>query len=232
MNVCPRTFSFLLLVFCLPQFAVAQTASITGTVSDPTAAVIPQAKVTARNLATNALRDTTTDGFGSYRITSLVPGAYDVRIEKTGFKIVEYARIELTVGQVQSLSPTLVPSAAGERITVQGEEVAPIDLDDAQVGNLVKSQQVEALPLILRNPYDLILLSPGATQGNSILQGLSMNGSRDRDNNFLLDGTDNNDTEIPGLSIPQPGLSFLNPDSVQEFRVITSSFLPEFGRNT
>ena len=59
-----------------------------------------------------------------------------------------------------------------------------------------------------------------------------MNGSRERNNNFLLDGADNNDAEIPGLSLPQPGLTSLNPDSVQEFRVITSNFLPEFGRNT
>jgi len=231
MNKRPHALSFLLLVFFLSQFAGAQTASISGTVTDSTSAVIPQAKITARNLATNALRDTTTDGFGSYRITSLVPGVYDVRIEKAGFKIVDYERVELTVGQVQSLSPALVPSAAGETVTVHGEEVAPIDLDDAQVGNLVKSQQVQDLPLILRNPYQLILLSPGSTQGNSKLGGLSVNGARDRDNNFLLDGTDNNDAEIPGLAIPQPGLSSLNPDSVQEFRVITSSFLPEFGRN-
>jgi len=222
----------LLLLFCVSQLAIAQTASISGTVTDSTAAVIPQAKVTARNLATNASRETTTDGFGSYRITSLLPGVYDVRIEKPGFKIVDYAYVELTVGQVQTLSPTLVPSAAGETLTVQGEQVAPIDLDDAQVGNMVNNQQVEALPLILRNPYQLILLSPGAIQGNSVLQGLSVNGSRERNNNFLLDGTDNNDAEIPGLAIPQPGLSSLNPDSVQEFRVITSNFLPEFGRNT
>ena len=86
--------------------------------------------------------------------------------------------------------------------------------------------------MILRDPYQLILLSPGAIQGNSILQGLSVNGSRERNNNFLLDGTDNNDSDIPGLTLPQPGLTSLNPDSVQEFRVITSNFLPEFGRNT
>jgi hypothetical protein len=211
---------------------MAQTASISGTVTDSTGAVIPQAKVSARNLATNSSRDTATDGSGSYRITSLVPGVYDVRIEKAGFKIVEYARVELTVGQVQNLNPALAPSVAEERVTVRGEEIAPIDLDDAQVGNIVKSEQVEALPLILRDPYQLILLSPGSIQGNSILHGLSVNGSRERNNNFLLDGTDNNDAEIPGLTLPQPGLTALNPDSVQEFRVITSNFLPEFGRNT
>jgi hypothetical protein len=58
-----------------------------------------------------------------------------------------------------------------------------------------------------------------------------VNGSGERNNNFLLDGTDNNDTDIPGLTLPQPGLTTLNPDAVQEFRVITSNLLPEFGRN-
>lgn len=221
----------LLLLFCLPWLAMAQTASISGTVTDTTAAVVPQAKVTARNLATDASRSTATDGSGSYRITSLLPGFYDVLVERQGFKTVEYSRVELTVGQVQNLSPTLVPSATPETITVRGEEVAPVDLDDAQMGNIVDSQQIEDLPLILRDPYQLILLSPGAIRGNSILQGLSVNGSREVNNNFLLDGTDNNDAEIPGLTLPQPGLTSLNPDSVQEFRVITSNFLPEFGRN-
>jgi hypothetical protein len=225
-------FGLLLFLLCLPRLVGAQTASISGTVTDSTAAVVPEVQVTARNLATNVMRSTATDGSGSYRITSLVPGIYDVRVERQGFKTVEYSRVELTVGQVQNLSPTLIPSATAETITVQGEQVAPLDLDDAQIGNVVKSQQVEDLPMILRDPYQLILLSPGAIQGNSILQGLSVNGSRERNNNFLLDGTDNNDAEIPGLTLPQPGLTSLNPDSVQEFRVITSSFLPEFGRDT
>jgi Carboxypeptidase regulatory-like domain/TonB dependent receptor len=224
--------ALLLLFLCIPRPAVGQTASVSGTVTDATSAVVPQVKVTARNLATNVSRSATTDGSGSYRITSLVPGIYDVLVERMGFKTVEYSRVELTVGQVQNLSPTLVPSAKAETVTVHGEEVAPLDLDDAQIGNVVKSEQIEDLPMILRDPYQLILLSPGSIQGNSILQGLSVNGSRERNNNFLLDGTDNNDAEIPGLTLPQPGLTSLNPDSVQEFRVITSSFLPEFGRNT
>jgi hypothetical protein len=224
--------AFLLSLFCLSRLSAAQSAAIAGTVTDTTAAVVPHVKVTARNVATNLARSTATDESGSYRITSLVPGIYDVLVERSGFKTVEYSRVKLTVGQVQNLSPTLVPSATAETVTVHGEEVAPVDLDDAQIGNLVKSEQIEDLPLILRDPYQLILLSPGAIQSDSILHGLSVNGSRERNNNFLLDGTDNNDAEIPGLTLPQPGLTSLNPDSVQEFRVITSSFLPEFGRNT
>ena len=222
----------LLFAFCCSPSVLAQTASMAGTVKDSTAAVVPEVKVTVRNNATNASRSALTDRSGSYRIASLGPGSYDVVIEKLGFKVVEYPRVELTVDQVQTLDTILTPSAITEKVTVQGETVAPIDLSDAQVGNIVRSQQMEDLPMILRDPYQLILLSPGAIQGNSLLQGLSVNGSRERNNNFRLDGTDNNDAEIPGLSLPQPGLTSLNPDSVQEFRVITSNYLPEFGRNT
>jgi len=225
-------FAFLLSLFCFSTLAIAQNAAITGTVIDTSAAVVPDVRITARNLATNFSRTATTDGSGTYRITTLVPGIYDVLVERTGFKTVEYAHVVLAVGQVQNLSPTLLPAATAETVTVRGDEVAPLDLDNAQIGNLVKSEQIEDLPLILRDPYQLILLSPGAIQSNSILQGLSVNGSRERNNNFLLDGTDNNDAEIPGLTEPQPGLTSLNPDSVQEFRVITSNFLPEYGRNT
>ena len=232
-----KHFLLLLLVllvigFCVPQSALAQTASITGTVKDNSGAVVPQAKITIQNKATSALRVTETGESGTYRITALPPGRYDVLIEKLGFKTVEYSQIELTVGQVQSLDATLVPSTITEKVTVKGEEVAPIDLNDAQITNLVSSQQVENLPLVLRDPYQLTLLSPGAIQSNSLLGGFSVNGSRERNNNFLLDGTDNNDAEIPGLTLPQPGLTSLNPDAVQEFRVITSNYLPEFGRNS
>ncbi len=221
-----------LLLLCLPLSVLAQTASVAGTVTDVTGAVVPHAKITAQNKATNASRDAEADGSGTYRITHLLPGTYDVLIEKPGFKAVQYSEVKLTVDQVQNLNAALVPSGVREKITVSGQSVAPIDLNDAQIGNVVTGEQIANLPLILRDPYQLTLLSPGAIQSNSQLQGISVNGSRERNNNFLLDGTDNNDAEIPGLSLPQPGLTSLNPDAVQEFRVITSNFLPEFGRNT
>ncbi len=222
----------LLLLSFLSHSALAQTASITGTIKDSSGGLVPQAQITAKNNATNASRSALTDESGTYRITSLVPGMYDLFIEKQGFKTVGYSKLELTVDQVQNLDAKLVPSSITEKVTVKGESVAPVDLNDAQIGNIVTNQQMTSLPLVLRDPYQLALLSPGTIQSNSLLQGLSVNGSRERNNNFLLDGTDNNDAEIPGLSQPQPGLTSLNPDAVQEFRVITSNLLPEFGRNT
>src|SRR5258708_20211043 len=85
------------------------------------------------------------------------------------------------------------------------------------------------LPLLVRDPYSLVLLSPGVTQSNSGLGGFSPNGATERSNNFLLDGVDNNNTEVPGIP---GGLISLNPASTRKFPFITTNKLPEFARTT
>ncbi len=140
-----------------------------------------------------------------------------------------FSQIPLSVDEVLTLDAHLVISSAKETVTVTSEAVAPVDINDAQIGNLVNSRQMTDLPLILRDPYALILLSPGVVQSNTLFGGFSVNGSRERSNNFLLDGTDNNDPDFGGF--PR-GLSSLNPETTQEFRVINNSYLPEFGRNS
>jgi len=117
----------LLFVSFLAQSALAQTASITGTIKDSTGGVVPQAQITAQNSATNTSRNAFTSQSGTYRIPGLVPGIYDVLIEKRGFSTVEYSRVQLTVDQVQNLDAILVPSGVTERVTVTGESVAPVD---------------------------------------------------------------------------------------------------------
>src|SRR5215470_19081751 len=155
------TLGFLSLIFLsLQPPAFAQRASLTGTVQDSTGAAVPQATVTVRNTATSASRTASTDRSGAFEIASLAPGAYNVRIEKDRFKTVEYAKVLLTVDQVQNLETLLVPSTVREKVTVTSEP-APIDLNDAQIGSVVTSEQIENLPSILRDPYQLILLSPG-----------------------------------------------------------------------
>src|SRR5689334_1901952 len=84
----------------LARSAFAQTSSVTGTIKDSSGGLVPQAQITAENKATNATRSVLTDESGTYRITSLVPGIYDVFIEKQGFKTVEYSKVKLTVDQV------------------------------------------------------------------------------------------------------------------------------------
>jgi hypothetical protein len=216
------------LVCCAPS-VLAQSGSFAGSVTDSTGAEVPNTKITAVNVATGISRTAETDESGTYRITNLNPGIYDVRIEHEGFKTILFSQIPLSVDAVLTLDAHLVISSAKETVTVTSEAVAPVNINDAQVGNLVDSRQMTDLPLILRDPYALILLSPGVIQSNTLFGGFSVNGSRERSNNFLLDGTDNNDPDFGGF--PR-GLSVLNPETTQEFRVINNSYLPEFGRNS
>lgn len=197
-----------------------------GTITDPSGAVVQHAKVTATNTATNLTRSTDTGSAGVYSITELVPGPYNVTLEKAGFRTMRFTSLTLTVDQTATLNAKLEVGSNKEQITVEGA-AAPVDTTDAQLSNVVEHKQMTELPLILRDPYQLVLLSPGVTQSDGML-GISANGGRERNNNFMLDGADNNDTETPG---GLGGLTSQNPDSTEEFRVITNNFAPEYGRN-
>jgi carboxypeptidase family protein/TonB-dependent receptor-like protein len=225
---CKTVFVGLLVILSLPSCLRAQTGSIGGTVTDPSGAAIPKAKITTVNVTTGASRWVETDESGVYRITNLSPGTYDVRIEHPNFSPMLYSHIELSVDQVLTIDAKMPMGGVRAEVRVLGENVAPVDLNDAQIGNLVDSRQIEDLPLILRDPYQLVLLSPGVIQSNTLFAGFSVNGSRERSNNFMLDGADNNDPDMAGFPA---GLSVLNPEITQEFRVLTNSYMPEFGRN-
>jgi Carboxypeptidase regulatory-like domain len=216
------------LTLLLAGVAVAQTGSIQGTVTDKSGAVIQGAEITVSNGETNTVRTATTNGTGGYSFPDLVPGTYEVTIKKENFKVFRATAVTLTVAQVLPLNAALEPGAVSEEVQVRGDQLPPVDLESSQVSNVVDSQKMQDLPLITRDPYSLILLSPGTIQSNSGLGGFSVNGARERDNNFLLDGSDNNDTSVPGIP---SGLAALNPDATEEFRVITNNFMPEFGRN-
>jgi len=206
--------------------SVAQTASVNGTVTDSTGAVVQQATVTVRNTATNAIREVQTGTTGVYNATQLAAGPYEISIEKTGFRPVRFEAVDLTVDQALTLNAKLEVGPTQEQVTVEGA-VVPVDTTDAQLSNVVEHTQMTELPLILRDPYQLVLLSPGVTQSDN-MGGISTNGGRERNNNFMLDGADNNDTEVPG---GLGGLTAQNPDSTEEFRIITNNFAPEYGRN-
>ena len=222
-------FSSFFLLFLLPALALAQSATLTGTVTDATGAVVPGAKVVARQASTNATRTAEAGDAGVYSLTNLAPGTYDVSVEKNGFQTLRFANVVLTVGQSLKLDARLELSGVVTTVEVNGETIAPIELNNAQISNVVDQRRITDLPLLTRDPYELILLSPGVQQTNTSLGGFSVNGSGERRNNFLLDGGDNNDTSVPG---GPAGASAINPDSTQEFRVITNAFQAEYGRNT
>jgi hypothetical protein len=218
----------LMALFCAVA-SFAQTGSIAGTVSDAAGAVVPGAEVSVRNTATNETHKTVSGPSGAYALSDLPVGPYEITTKKEGFKLSRVPSIDLTVAQSLTVDPKLEPGAASEEITVRADRTQEIDLETSQLSNLVDQRQMESLPLITRNPYQLVLLSPGTSQTDSGNGGISVNGARDRNNNFMLDGVDNNDTSVPG---GMGGVLTANPESTEEFRVITDNFNAEYGRNT
>ena len=218
-----------LMVLFSAVVAYAQRGTIAGTVSDASSAVVQGAEITVRNTATNESHKTTSGTTGSYAVPDLPVGPYEVTVRKEGFKLFRQPGIEVTVAQSFIVDPKLTPGAASEEVTVHADAMQDVDLETSQISNLVDQREMESLPLITRDPYQLVLLSPGTSQTDSTHGGFSVNGARDRNNNFLLDGVDNNDTSVPGAP---SGLLSANPESAEEFRVITDTFNAEYGRNT
>jgi len=218
------TLAFLSFLVC--GAAVAQTGSIVGEVTDPSGAVISNAKITATSVLTGLSRDTNTTSAGVFALPALPPSTYNVTVDANGFQSQTHKGVVLTVAATLPLNFTL--AVAGNSTTVAVEETAPttVETDNFQLSTVVDSKQINDLPLILRDPYQLVLLSPGAVDAANQDGGFSVNGQRERNNNFMLDGADNNDTSVIG------NISSANPDSAQEFRVITNNFDAEFGRNT
>ncbi len=212
------------------SFALAQTGAIQGTVTDSVGAVVQGAEVTVKNLGSNAVRASSPAAAPApTAFRRFAPGQYDVTVKMASFKTFHVTDVDITVGQTLGLNVQLEPGAVSEEVQVRADQIPDVDLETSQVSNLVDERAIKDLPLITRNPYELVLLSPGTSQTNSGLGGVSVNGSRERNNNFLLDGVDNNDTSVPG---GLGGVLSATPDSTQEFRVITNNFAAEYGRNT
>ncbi len=217
-----------ILVVLTATFALAQTGSITGIVQDPTGAVVAGASVTATNQATGAITKVDSNGSGNYTLSNLPVGDYKVTFEKQGFKNLQFDNVNVSVALVLPLDAQFQVGSAQETVNVSVENEAPVETETSQVSNLVDDTRMKALPLITRNPYELVLLSPGTAQSTGS-GGFVVNGSRDRNNNFLLDGVDNNDTSVPGIA---GGVLSASPENSEEFRIITDNFNAEYGRNT
>ena len=218
---------FAMAVLAGTTVAWAQNASVSGTVQDASGAAIAQASVTVKNLATTAERTVTSNDAGFYRVEPLAPGDYSIAIDKEGFKGLSLDKITLSVDQKFTFNASLEVGVVSTKVEVDASMVGQVDTETATLSNVINQHQMAELPLILRDPYQLVLLGTGVTQSDG-LGGVSVNGGRERNNNFLLDGVDNNYAEVPGNL---GGVTSQNPDSTEEFRVLTNNFAPEYGRN-
>jgi hypothetical protein len=229
-----RNFRFLsLVVVCL--FATffwgqVSTSSIQGSVKDESGAVIAGAKVAATNEATGVDFETVTTAKGDYSLSALPPGNYTITISRDGFRTFSSIHNALLVGAPLVVDGALKVGTASEVITVEST-AERIETTNAMISDVVTQREVVTLPLNGRNPLSLITLEPGLTQRttNSVGSGTHVFGSRDRAHNVTIDGIDANESSVPN---PQSNLYRLNPDNVQEFRVVTHNATAEFGRNS
>lgn len=213
------------------NLCLAQTSSgaINGTITDSSGAAIPGANIEVTNTETGEKRKISATDIGSYSISNLAVGIYDVTATGTGFSPNTIKAVKVSVAFNTTVDLTLNVAGASEVVEVTtGDTQTQINTTDQQLSTLIDNRKLLDLPLLSRDPNSLILLAPGTVQTNGI-GGFSVNGSRERNNNFLIDGADNNDTDVPGIP---GGLSTPNIDATEEFRVITSNFNAEYGRNT
>jgi hypothetical protein len=235
-----RPIAVILMLVCFSLFAGLGTSwaqkdagSIAGTVRDPSGAVIANAKVMVTDLEHGQTFQTTTDSEGGYVASPLRVGRYTVTVEMSGFKRAVSEPVTLDVQQRAVVNVTLQVGQINE--VMQVSSTAPLlETETSEMGQVVDSRRVSNLPLNGRNFAQLALLSagtepsePGARDENSY--GFSSNGARSLQNNFLLDGVDNN-SNLPDL-LNETNFVIQPPvDALDEFKVETNSYSAEFGR--
>lgn len=202
---------------------------IKGTVVDSAGAALPGATVTVTSDSTNDTRTVTTNESGAYSVQKLIPGTYTVTATQTGFTTSTSKGVVVSVSFATPVDVMLNAGGGENVVNVTSDAATTLNTTDQQLSTIIDNKKILELPLLSRDPSALILLAPGATQTDSGLGGFSVNGQRERNNNFLVDGVDNNDTDVPGIP---GGLATPNIDATQEFRVITSNFNAEYGRNS
>ena len=231
----------LLAISALGQTA---TATLSGTVEDENGALIPNAALTAINTGTAMQRDTTTDDRGNYVFVLLPPGTYIVRVQAQGFATVENSNVILNVGDQKSLRIQLKAGNISEMVKVSAD--APLINESPAVGTVVDRQFVENMPLNGRSFQSLIALTPGVVLTKATVgeQGqFSVNGQRASANYFMIDGVGANagvtanfslgqttDGALPAFGATGGTNGLVAVDAMQEFKIQTSTYAPEFGR--
>ncbi|MCL5744017.1 MAG: carboxypeptidase-like regulatory domain-containing protein [Acidobacteria bacterium] len=219
-------------MFAPTLFAQVEAARIIGTVKDQTGAIIPQAAITVTNVDTNISVNVTTNATGAYEATPLRIGNYRVTAECPGFKRVVRDGIVLQIQQTAVVDLTLPVGEVTQDVMVTA--AAPLlTANEAAQGQVIDNQKVVELPLNGRDYLQLALLSAGTNESapGGRTGGFSGSGMRSTQNNYLLDGVDNNNAQIAYQGRQGEAVK-PNVDAIQEFKVMTNSFSAEYGRAT
>jgi hypothetical protein len=233
-----RNLMFSLLLAALATFCGSRasgqdaTGRITGIIYDPSGAVITDAHVTVTNVATHISRETTSDATGFYQVLALPIGSYTVSVEHQGFRSATTAESKLEINQTLKIDIKMEVGSTAETVTVEST-TGTVETINPTLGSTVSERTVQDMPLNGRNALDLALLQPGVLPADNPANGsggtggmqFSIGGGRSDSNTFVLDGGLNNDLLDNGV-VYNP-----NPDSIQEFKVLTSNFTAEYGRS-
>ncbi|WP_221312591.1 TonB-dependent receptor [Granulicella aggregans] len=230
-----RLSCFLMFTFCFVAAAFGQATSVSGTVSDPTGAVVVDAAITLTNIDTAAARTGATNKQGVYQFSQVAPGNYSITADSAGFGKATIAKVQLLVNTPSTFDITL-QSASSEVVVDVTSSASQVNTSDASLGNVISTKPIVQLPLEGRNVTGLLALQPGVTfikepnpgSKNDYRSG-SVNGGKSDQANVLLDGVDANDQ--------QNRTSFtsvlrVTPDSIQEFRTITSNPSADLGHSS
>ncbi|HLH44299.1 MAG TPA: carboxypeptidase regulatory-like domain-containing protein [Bryobacteraceae bacterium] len=216
--------AFLALASAYSVFAQTETGQIEGTVLDPAGAVVANVTITASESVTHAKRQTISSSAGSYVLSNLLPGTWELTVTANGFQTLKQ-NVVVTVGARVAADLHLMIGTATTVVEVQ-ESPVQVNTATQTLGQEVTGTQVRELPNLTRNPYQFVAIAGNVSDGGMGTRGagFAINGQRESSTNLLLDGASNND-EFAGDIGQQVPL-----DSIQEFSVLTSNFTAEFGR--
>ncbi|MDX6692513.1 MAG: hypothetical protein QOF02_116 [Blastocatellia bacterium] len=237
----PAHFAFsllLMLVAAAAAFGQGTASRVTGTVVDPSGAIISGANATLTNEGTNVSFTTETTSSGTYVFDSVQVGVYSLKIEKQGFKTFISTGNQVNVNQPATINATLEIGGITDVVTVVGSAELVQTSSSGNFGNTVEQRALEALPIVGdrgRNPLLFVSLEPGvigngrAGTGGNTGGNVHVHGARDRAFNFTLDGIDINESSAGGSNFTplRP-----NPDSIEQFQVVTGNFTAELGRSS
>ena len=229
----PACLTLAFLLFSSPTDLFAQGLSgITGTVTDPSGAVVPGARVVVTNNATGVSTETVTGSAGTYVLTDLIPGIYTVRVEKTGFASRVLKDVHVDVSRTTGADASLTTGVATETVEVTAEQIA-LETTQPQLGTIIENKLVDEVPILIgggpgnigardRQIDDYLFIAPGV-QGGEFSHRI--NGGVDFENEVMFNGVVANQSETQGLQ------SNINPpfEMVSEIQVLTSNFSAQYG---
>ncbi len=222
----------ILFVFVASAFAQGTTSRITGIVVDRSGATVSGATVSALRDGTGVPLTAQTGDDGAYLFDLIQAGTYTISVEKGGFKKFISTKNTVLINQPATINAVMDVGDVSAVVSVEGSAELVQTSSSGNIGGTVEQRTIEALPIVGtrgRNPLDILNFQPGVANGANTGGGVHVNGSRDRAFNFTLDGIDINESTAGGSNFTplRP-----NPDSIQEFQIVTSGFTAELGRSS